>query len=247
MQTPSETAPLLVLAAGSLRNVFVDIVSEFERQSGIAVHLEHGPAGLLREKIEEGTPFDVFASANMAHPERLRSLKLAGPVLRFTRNRLCVIARPGLGITPENLIDMMLDKDIKVGTSTPGADPSGDYAIEFFRKIDVKFPGKGSLLASKARALVGGRTPLDIPPGFTPAGWLIEQGLADVFVSYASNGLLGSGDETLQVLAIPDDLGPIAEYGVGLCQAPRTGALMFRNSLFSDGAKKAFLKSGFGC
>jgi molybdate transport system substrate-binding protein len=39
-------------------------------------------------------------------------------------------AAAGLGVTPTSLLDRMLDSSVKLGTSTPKADPSGDYAWE---------------------------------------------------------------------------------------------------------------------
>ena len=46
-----------------------------------------------------------------------------------------------MAITSRNLLERMLDKDVKVGTSTPKADPSGDYAFEVFRKAEASRPG----------------------------------------------------------------------------------------------------------
>ena len=245
MQTGSETAPLIVLAAGSLRNVFVDIVSAFERQSGVSVRLEHGPAGLLREKIEEGAPFDVFASANMDHPERLEALGLAGPVLCFARNSLCVIARRSLGINDVNLIDILADPAVRIGTSTPKADPSGDYAVAFFDSVQSYHPGLGTLLANKAQALVGGRNSAPIPPGSTPAGHLIGDGTVDVFISYATNGLLCKDDPDLVVVPIPPHLGPTARYGVALRPNAKGAATLFRNHLFTAKSKRVLARHGY--
>jgi molybdate transport system substrate-binding protein len=245
MQTGRETARLIVPAAGSLRNAFVDVVSEFERRSGIEVRLEHGPAGLLREKIEQGGPFDVFASANMDHPEGLAALGLAGPVLCFAQNSLCVIARRRLGIREENLIDILADPTVKIGTSTPKADPSGDYAVEFFANVERQYPDKGKMLGDKARALVGGRDSAPIPPGSTPAGHLIGNGTVDVFVSYATNGLLCKDDPNLVVVPIPSYLGPIARYGVAPRPNAAGAAMLFRNNLYTPNSKLALTRSGY--
>ena len=59
----------------------------------------------------------------------------------FARNRLCALVRPGLAVEPATLLDRMLDAAIKLGTSTPRADPSGDYAWEVFRKAEKIKPG----------------------------------------------------------------------------------------------------------
>jgi molybdate transport system substrate-binding protein len=43
----------------------------------------------------------------------------------------------------------LLDANVKLGTSTPLNDPSGDYAWEVFRKADKLKPGAFSTLAKK--------------------------------------------------------------------------------------------------
>ena len=91
-----------------------------------------GASGLLKDEIAAGAKAEVFASANMEHPQALANAKRSGPVVLFARNRLCALVRPGLAVTRETLLERMLDPQIKLGTSTPKADPSGDYAFEAF-------------------------------------------------------------------------------------------------------------------
>jgi ABC-type molybdate transport system substrate-binding protein len=81
-------------------------------------------AGSLRAALAE-----VFASANMEH---LEAVAQGRPTVLFARNRLCAPVRPGLEVAPETLLDRMLDPATRLGTSTPGADPSGDYAFTLF-------------------------------------------------------------------------------------------------------------------
>ena len=45
---------------------------------------------------------------------------------------------------------------MKLGTSTPKADPSGDYAFEVFRKAEAIKPGAQAALEKKALQLTGG-------------------------------------------------------------------------------------------
>ena len=75
----------------------------------------------------------MFASANMEHPEAV-GRERGRPTVLFARNRLCAIARPGLDASPDTLLERMLDPAVKLGTSTPGADPAGDYAFAAFAR-----------------------------------------------------------------------------------------------------------------
>jgi len=45
---------------------------------------------------------------------------------------MCVLTRPDLNIAPDVVLATMLDPRLKLGTSTPKADPSGDYALDVF-------------------------------------------------------------------------------------------------------------------
>ena len=53
-------------AAGSLSGAMSKVVDAFEEFDGsVSVARVFGPSGLLRERIENGEPAGVFASANM--------------------------------------------------------------------------------------------------------------------------------------------------------------------------------------
>jgi len=137
-------------AAGSLRAALTDVSKAFRAVSGVAVQGEYGPSGILEDEIARGAKADVFASANMTHPQTLAETGKSGPVVLFARNRLCALVRPGLGVTTANLLDRMLEPEVKLGTSTPKADPSGDYAFEVFGKAEGLRRGARAALQDKA-------------------------------------------------------------------------------------------------
>ena len=138
MPTMSHAAePVLLHAAGSLREALNEVAATYEKATGIKIVAKYGASGLLREEIERGAGAEVFASANIEHPLALAKAGKSGPVVLFARNQLCALARPGLAVESANLLDRMLEAQVKLGTSTPKADPSGDYAWEVFRKADA--------------------------------------------------------------------------------------------------------------
>ena len=114
-------------AAGSLRAPMTEIVQAFTASGGPAVNATFGASGLLRERIEKGEPADVFASADVGNPQALALAGRATPPVLFARNRLCALVAPGVAATADTLLDRMLDSQVKLGTSTPKADPAGDY------------------------------------------------------------------------------------------------------------------------
>jgi molybdate transport system substrate-binding protein len=150
--------PVLLHAAGSLRSALTEVASAFEAASGQKVEARYGPSGTLKDEIAGGMRAEVFASANMEHPQALAAAGKSGPVVLFARNRLCALVRPGLAVEPATLLDRMLDPNVKLGASTPRADPSGDYAWEMFRKADKVKPGAFDAAEKKALQLTGGPT-----------------------------------------------------------------------------------------
>src|SRR4051812_32761337 len=181
----SETVRLF--AAGSLRAPLTEITRLFEARASLQVQAKFGASGLLRDEIATKGQADVFASANMEHPRSLAEAGRSGPVVLFARNRLCVLVRPGLEVTSATVVARMLDPAIKLGTSTPKADPSGDYAWAVFRNIDRTRPGSFVVLDRKALQLTGGPSSPAAPADRSVYAALIAEGQADLFLTYCTN------------------------------------------------------------
>lgn len=235
------TEGIRILAAGSLRHALPDIADAFREAAGIPVSVSLGPAGLLRERIEAGEPFDLFTSANMAHPQHLASTGLTEEAVCFTRNRLVVLARTGLGLTPENLVTVLSAPSTRIGMSTPGDDPSGDYAFDMFDRLEAHHRGLGETLKARALQLVGGR---HSPPGRSAAG-LIAEGIVDLFLGYASNARLHAKDPAFGIVAIPPAYAPDIAYGLALRKGAAEDAVAFRDFLLSELAERLLLRNGF--
>jgi hypothetical protein len=107
-------------AAGSLRAALTEVARAFTAAHGVPVTLVFGASGLLRERLERGEPGDVFASANMDHPQALAQAGKAGRVVMFARNQLCALTRPEVGVTSDTLLDRMLDPAVTLGPRRPG-------------------------------------------------------------------------------------------------------------------------------
>ncbi len=207
--------PVSLYAAGSLKAALGDVARRYAERYETEVATTFGPSGLLRGRIEQGEAAQVFASANMKHPETLASARDIGPVVRFARNRLCALASPSLAIDTDGMLDVLLDPQVRVGTSTPKADPSGDYAWQLFDKAGGLRQGADVILKEKALQLTGGPDSAPPPEGRNPYAWVMSEGKADVFLTYCTNAVLASREETsLQVVAIPPALGVGADYGL---------------------------------
>ncbi|MFM0126449.1 molybdate ABC transporter substrate-binding protein [Paraburkholderia sediminicola] len=221
-QAPA-TPVVTIYAAGSMSGALAAITQQYTMESGQKIDLITGPAGLLLNKIENSAKADVFVSANMAHPQRLTTEGKAAPTVVFARNRVCVQARPDVGLTTDNLLDKLLDPNIKIGTSTPKADPGGDYAWELFAKADSVRPGAKRILEAKAQQLVGGPAAPQVPVGQNPVKYFMATRRVDVFIGYCSSHET-KPDSTVVQVELPTNLSISADYGMTVVELPRTAA-----------------------
>jgi molybdate transport system substrate-binding protein len=236
---------VLLHAAGSLRGALTDVSNAFEKSTGVKVVAKYGPSGLLRDEIACGAKAEVFASANMEHPAALAKAGKAGPVTLFTRNRLCALVKPGLAVTPDTLLDRMLDLSIKLGTSTPKADPSGDYAFEVFKKADALRPGANDALVAKALTLTGGPNSPAPPPDRSLYGALVADGQADIFLTYCTGAIAAQRENPgQQVIALPPSLAVGADYGMSVINAS-PHAERFAAFILSADGQAILAKHGF--
>lgn len=242
-----------MFAAGSLKAAFIDATTDYALSSGASVECAFGPSGLLRERLERDRPDGVFASANMEHPAVLSAAGMSGPVRLFARNQLCALVQPDVEVTPDTLLERLLDPAIRVGTSTPKADPSGDYAWAVFRKADLIRPGSHRILDGKALRLAGGTpsttppTPAAPPRDRNPYGWIMEERHADVFLTYRTNAQSAIREVgALKIVALPAPLAVEAEYGLTvLTGSASTHGEAFADYLLSPAGQAALKRYGF--
>jgi molybdate transport system substrate-binding protein len=249
MASPSTTHAadtVLLHAAGSLRGALTEVSNAFEKSAGVKVVPKYGPSGLLRDEIAGGGKAEVFASANMEHPQALAKAGKAGPVRLFARNRLCALVKPGLAVTPDTLLDRMLDPAVKLGTSTPKADPSGDYAFEVFKKADALKAGANDALSKRALQLTGGPNSAPPPKDRNVYGFVVADGQADIFLTYCTNAIVAQRENPgQQVVALPAALAVGADYGMTVVNGASPNAEKLAVFIMSPEGQAILAKHGF--
>jgi molybdate transport system substrate-binding protein len=178
--------PLRIYAAGSLTAAFIDMVREFPAPPNAVAPPVFGPSGVLRERIEHGEPADILASADMGQPRTLARDRPDRQVVMFTRNRLCALGRAKLGLTQQNILEKLLDPAVRLATSTPHADPAGDYTWAVFSRAETVRPGARAILEAKALQLVGGPNSQPLVPGRGAVQGIFLADRADVMLGYCS-------------------------------------------------------------
>jgi ABC-type molybdate transport system substrate-binding protein len=244
----AQPAPVKVLAAGSLRAALTDVARAFEAGTpGAKVELGFGASGLLKDRLVGGERADVFASANMEHPQALASAAKAEPPKAFARNTLCALGAAGFRATPETLVDRLLDPAVRVGTSTPKADPAGDYAFAMFERIEKSGrAGAQKILADKALQLTGGPNSPPPPKDRNVYGALMAAQAADVFITYCTNVVIAQREEPALVrIEVPEAVNVSASYGVTLLHGAPEAAQQFVKFLLSPAGQGVLARHGF--
>ena len=238
--------PVQVYAAGSLRDALTEIARDHEARTGQKVVLTFAASGLLRERIEQGAPAQVFASADTKHPQRLANQgQWQAPVV-FTRNTLCALAQGTVAVTSDTLLGTMLQPQVRLGISTPKADPAGDYAWALFQKAEALQPGATARLEAKALQLTGGANSAQAPAGRNTYAWVMEQNRADVFLTYCTNAVAARAEvPSLQVVAVPEALQVGAAYGLTVRAGAPAQAQAFAQAVLQPPAQAVFRRLGF--
>jgi len=237
--------PIHIFAAGSLTAAFTEMVQAFPAPPGSVAPPVFGPSGLLRQQIEHGASADILASADMAQPRALAQQQTGRLVVMFTRNRLCALGRSSLGMTSDNLLDRLLDPTVRLATSTPGADPGGDYAWAMFARAEALHPGARAILQAKAMKLVGGTNTPPLVPGHGPVQGVFLADRADVMLGYCS----GSGPVMQEIpglasVALPPALTVGPAYGL-VVLSDRPMAARFALFVMSEPGQMILQRHGF--
>jgi molybdenum ABC transporter molybdate-binding protein len=241
-----DNLPVQLYAAGSLRAAMTELASAFRASGGPAVSTTYGPSGILRERIEKGEPAHVFASADMGNPEALAQTGLAAPATLFARNRLCALAPNDVIVSSDMLLDRMLDTRIKLGTSTPKADPSGDYAWQLFEKAETLRPGAYKTLDAKALKLTGGASTAAAPAGRSIYAAIIRDRKADLFLTYCTNALEAQREvPEIQMIEVPAELAVGASYGLTVISGAPPDAERFKAFVLSPEGQGILARHGF--
>ena len=199
--SPSGNVTLTVLAGSSLTKSFIEIGQAFEAaHPGVNVHFVFGPSNDLAQQIDQGTPADVFASADT---ESMSDVVQNGPGVTdrttFAHNRLAVVV-PRDNPADIRSINDLADPAVRLVVAAQGI-PGGDYA----RK-------------ALAQAGIADRAEANIVFNETSGEAILQRIVRDeadagiVFVTDVSPEVASK----IKMIPIPDNVNVIATYEIGV-------------------------------
>ena len=134
---------LRVAAASDLQAVFPAIAERFERETGQHVSLTFGSSGNFFSQIQNGAPFDVFFSADIAYPRQLDAAGLAEPntLYQYAVGRIVLWSRKDSGIDLRRGLQVLTDARIRrVAIANPEHAPYGRAAVSALQHEKIYEP-----------------------------------------------------------------------------------------------------------
>lgn len=223
-----------IAAASDLQFVFPDLASQYEKQSGTKLAITYGSSGDLSAQIQNGAPFDLFFSADVAYPHQLVTAHLANPdsLQVYAVGRLVLWLSPDSPLDPSAGLKILLDPRVqKIAIANPDHAPYGRAAIAALKSAKLYDPLKPKLVFGE---------------NISQAAQFVQSGSAQAGLlafSLAVSPALKSGKRW----EIPANQYPPVEQAVILLSASanKAAAQAFLDYLKSPSARATFEKYGF--
>jgi molybdate transport system substrate-binding protein len=231
----AQSGPVTVFAAASLKNALDDVNAEWRRDTGKSAVISYAASSALAKQIEQGSPADVFISADLDWMDYLQKRSLIKPDTRanLLGNRIVLVAEKTSRLTS---VDIKPGFDLagllgseRLAMADVAAVPAGKYGKAALEKLGV-----WTSVANKVAQAENVRAALI----------LVSRGEAPLGIVYATDA---AADPHVKIVGtFPDDTHPPIIYPVALTKgAANADAAAFLAYLSSPKAKPLFVKQGF--
>ena len=226
---------LTVAAASDLTDAMTEIAANFEKATGCAVRVSTGSSGNFLSQIENGAPFDVFFSADIAYPKKLEaeSLAVPGSTYLYAVGKIVLWVRNDSSLDVSKGLEALRDRAAgKIAIANPEHAPYGRAAEEALRRA-------GIYDAIKDRLVLG--------ENISQAAQFVESGNAGAGILALSLAVSPEMKEKGRFTRIPENLYAPIEQGVVVLRAshnPR-GAQAFLDYIKSPATAALLERYGF--
>jgi molybdate transport system substrate-binding protein len=224
-----------VAAAADLQFAMPELTQQFEKQTGTKVIVSYGSSGNFFSQIQNGAPFDVFFSADLAYPRKLEAAGLCEPGTLFTYGvgRLVIWAPAGsrMEVQKEGWKALLDPSAQKIAVANPAHAPYGEAAVAALKKAGIYEQVKDKLVYGE---------------NISQAAQFVQSGSAQVGIlalSLALSPAMNNGRRW----EIPQDMYPPLEQGAMIVKSAenKASAEAFLEFVKSAGARATLQKWGF--
>ena len=224
-----------VAAAADLQSAMPEIVTAFEAQTGTSVDVAYGSSGNFYAQIENGSPLDVFFSADNEYPRKLEGSGFAEPhsAAIYGIGKIVLWMPANAKCNPElDRWQCLRDPAVKkIAIANPAHAPYGKAAVAALQKA-------GIYDAIKTKLVLG--------ENISQAAQFVQSGNAQAGI-IAHSLALSPGMKDGEVWEIPADMHPPIEQGAVVLKSAKNkaAALEFLNFMKSAMGRAILEKYGF--
>ena len=196
-----QAGELTVAAASDLNFAFKELVPTFEQQTGKHVKLTLGSSGNFFSQIQNGAPFDLYFSADIAYPRKLEKagLTVPGSLYPYAIGRIVLWTGNGSHLDLSKGLEILLEPTIKkIAIANPKHAPYGRAAVAAMEHAKVYERVKDKLVLGE---------------NISQAAQFVESGAADVGIIARSLALAPLMQAAGHYWEIPADAHPPIEQG----------------------------------
>ena len=192
---------ITIAAAADLNFVFRELVAEYEKSTGDRVRLSLGSSGNFYAQIQNGAPFDLYFSADIAYPRKLEEagLTVPGSLYPYAVGRIVLWAGKDSRLDLSKGLEILREPTIKkVAIANPKHAPYGRAAVAAMEQAQVYDRVKDKLVLGE---------------NISQAAQFVESGAADVGIIALSLALASPMQAAGHYWEIPADAHPRIEQG----------------------------------
>ena len=217
---------LTIAAASDLNFAMKDLVAEYEKTSGYHVKLSLGSSGNFYAQIQNGAPFDLYFSADIAYPKKLEEAGFAvpGSLYPYAMGRIVLWAGQASRLDVSKGFDVLREPGIKkIAIANPKHAPYGRAAVAAMESSHVYDSVKEKLILGE---------------NISQAAQFIESGACDIGIIALSLALSPAMNGKGAYWEIPSEAYPPLEQG----------AVILKQSKNQDSARRflEFMKAPQG-
>jgi molybdate transport system substrate-binding protein len=192
---------ITIAAASDLNFAFKEIVTEYEKTTGNHVKLTLGSSGNFFAQIQNGAPFDLYFSADIAYPRKLEEagLTVSGSLYPYAIGRIVMWAGKDSLLDLSKGLEILREPTIKkIAIANPKHAPYGRAAVaamEYFKVYDQL----------KDKLVLG--------ENISQTAQFVDSGAADVGIIALSLALAPPMQAAGRYWEIPADAYPLIEQG----------------------------------
>ena len=217
---------ITIAAASDLNFAFKELVTEYQKATGNHVKLSLGSSGNFFSQIQNGAPFDLYFSADIAYPRKLEEANLTVPdsLHRYAVGRIVLWTGNESHIDVTQGFEALRVPSVKkIAIANPRHAPYGRAAVAAMEHFNVYDSVKNQLVLGE---------------NISQTAQFIESGACDIGIIALSLALAPAMKAKGMYWEVPADAHPPLEQG----------AVILKSSKQPGSAKQflAFMKSASG-